>query len=34
MADNGLMTVASVHGVRDSIDRLELVVKSKGMQGS
>jgi uncharacterized protein (DUF302 family) len=31
MADNGLMTVPSAHGVKDTMDRLELDVKSKGM---
>jgi uncharacterized protein (DUF302 family) len=31
MADNGLITVPSIHDVKDSIDRLEIEVKSKGM---
>jgi uncharacterized protein (DUF302 family) len=31
MADNGLITVPSAHGVKDAIDRLESFVKSKGM---
>ena len=31
MADNGLITVASNHSVKDTIDRLETDVKRKGM---
>jgi uncharacterized protein (DUF302 family) len=31
MPDNGLTTIASAHGVKDTIDRLESEVKSKGM---
>jgi uncharacterized protein (DUF302 family) len=31
MTDNGLITVPSAHGVKDTIDRFELEVKSKGM---
>jgi uncharacterized protein (DUF302 family) len=31
MPDNGLITVPSVHSVKDSLDRLEAHVKSKGM---
>ena len=31
MAENGLITLPSVHGVKESIDRLEADVKSKGM---
>jgi uncharacterized protein (DUF302 family) len=31
MADNGLITVPSIHDVKTSIDRLELQVKSKGL---
>lgn len=31
MADNGLMTLPSAHGVKDTIDRLEREVKSKGL---
>jgi uncharacterized protein (DUF302 family) len=32
MADNGLVTVKSAHGVKDTIDRLAADVTSKGMQ--
>src|ERR1700689_5417830 len=32
MPDNGLTTIASAHGVKDTIDRLESEVKSKGMR--
>jgi len=31
MVDNGLITVASAHGVKDTIDRLEAEAKSKGL---
>jgi uncharacterized protein (DUF302 family) len=31
MSDNGLVTLPSVHGVKDTIDRVEADVKSKGM---
>jgi uncharacterized protein (DUF302 family) len=31
MSDNGLITVPSAHGVKETIDRFELGVKSKGM---
>jgi uncharacterized protein (DUF302 family) len=31
MTENGLTTTASAHGVKDTIDRLESEVKSKGM---
>jgi uncharacterized protein (DUF302 family) len=31
MADNGLVTIPSIHGVRKTIDRLEADVKAKGM---
>ena len=31
MADNGLTTIASQHGVKDTIDRLEAAVRTKGM---
>jgi uncharacterized protein (DUF302 family) len=31
MPDNGLITVPSAHSVKDSLDRLEADVKSKGM---
>ena len=31
MTDNGLITIASAHRVKDTIDRLEADVKSKGM---
>ena len=31
MGDNGLITLASVHGVEDTIDRIEADVKSRGM---
>jgi uncharacterized protein (DUF302 family) len=31
MADNGLMTIACRHGVKDTIDRLEADVKQKGL---
>jgi uncharacterized protein (DUF302 family) len=31
MTENGLTTIASAHGVKDTIDRLESEVKSKGM---
>ncbi len=31
MAGNGLITVPSAHGVKDTIDRLEADVRSKGM---
>lgn len=31
MADNGLITVSSAHGVKETIDRFENDVKSKGM---
>jgi uncharacterized protein (DUF302 family) len=31
MADNGLITLPSAHGVKETIDRFELDVKSKGM---
>ena len=31
MSDNGLITVPSPHSVKDTIDRFELDVKSKGM---
>jgi uncharacterized protein (DUF302 family) len=31
MSDNGLVTLPSVHGVKDTIDRIEADVKSKGM---
>jgi len=31
MADDGLITIASAHGVKDTIDRLEADVRSKGM---
>ncbi len=31
MADDGLITLPSAHGVKDTIDRLEAGVKSKGM---
>jgi uncharacterized protein (DUF302 family) len=32
MADNGLVTVRSVHGVKDTIDRLAADVTAKGMR--
>jgi uncharacterized protein (DUF302 family) len=32
MADNGLVTVKSTHGVKDTIDKLAAVVAAKGMQ--
>ncbi len=32
MADNGLVTVKSAHGVKDTIDRLAADVTAKGMQ--
>jgi uncharacterized protein (DUF302 family) len=32
MADNGLITSPSAHGVKETIDRLEADVKSKGMK--
>jgi uncharacterized protein (DUF302 family) len=31
MTDNGLITIASAHSVKDTIDRLEAAVKSKGL---
>lgn len=31
MSDNGLISVPSAHGVKETIDRLERGVKSKGM---
>lgn len=31
MADNGLITVSSAHGVKETIDRFENDMKSKGM---
>lgn len=31
MSDNGLVTLPSVHGVKDTIDRIEADVESKGM---
>jgi hypothetical protein len=31
MSDNGLVTLPSIHGVKDTIDRIEADVKSKGM---
>ena len=31
MTDNGLITIASAHGVKDTIDRLAAAVKSKGL---
>jgi len=31
MSANGLITIASAHGVKDTIDRLEADVKAKGM---
>jgi uncharacterized protein (DUF302 family) len=31
MTENGLTTIASAHGVKDTIDRLESEVKSKGL---
>jgi hypothetical protein len=30
-ADNGLITVPSAHGVKDTIDRIEQAVKAKAM---
>ena len=32
MADDGLITLPSAHGVKDTIDRLEAGVKSSGMK--
>jgi uncharacterized protein (DUF302 family) len=31
MSENGLVTIPSAHGVKDTIDRVEAVVKSKGL---
>jgi uncharacterized protein (DUF302 family) len=31
MSDNGLITVSSSHGVKDTLDRIESELKSKGM---
>lgn len=31
MSDNGLITIPSAHSVKDTIDRIEADVKSKGM---
>jgi uncharacterized protein (DUF302 family) len=31
MGDDGLVTIASAHSVKDTIDRVEAIVKSKGL---